>query len=1065
VDLTGNQAVSGAKSFAVAPSFGTPLGVSSGGLGTGSASANAVFAGPSGGAAGAPGFRPLDAADIPSLDISKLTTGTLAISRGGIGTTFASPNAFLAGPLSGASAEPAFRTLGPADIPSLDTSKISTGTLGVLRGGTGASNAFSPGSVVFAGPGGAYCQDNAALYWDDVAGRLGVGTATPAYRVDVRGGDVAVTGTVLAGAFQGNGSGLTDVTASATVKVNDTSTVCTTGETGRVRYANGHFQGCNGASWTQLDNAPAPAVYSVSPSSGPVTGGTFVTVTGANFQPLALVTIGGTSCTVSGTVTATSVQCTTAAGIAGPTTVVVVNPDSQNGQKVNGFTYNPLPTVSSLNPASGPTAGGTLVTVSGADFLNGATVTVGGANCPVSGAFAADTLYCTTPAGSAGAADVAVDNPDGGSGQKTGGFTFVPPPNATSLSATASSLFGGRIITVTGTGFLSGAVVKFGSTGAATTFGSVTSLTAVVPAGAAGSVQVGVTNPDGQTGTTRAFTYSKYGGGNDGSVSLSSTLNLNTQSAGSSDANGGGYADGIAFKVASAPSGTAIAISGTATGAFVSGDLVLLVDLQGTTGDNGSVGNFEILAVASVSGSNITTTSAIQKSYSGSSFANQKVVVQRVPQYSSVTVGSGGLITANAWDGLAGAGGAVNTGIVAFYAGGALSLGGSGLDVSQKGFRGGVAGTSGAEDARNPYTPGIATGGGNGGNGGNQTSGGAGGSGSGGGSGGTGNYSGGSVGRGGGGGGASSDNDGYGSEGSGGGGGAPYDGGGVHSNASTGLLTLGGGAAAGGGGGAGGLRSGLSPDYSNSGGKANGTGGTAGRNYSIGGAGGSGSAGGGLVLVYASTLSGSGAINASGGVGGSGGGGAGGSGYDGAAGGGGGAGANGAAGGTVYLRYGSSTWSGSVNVTGGNGGGGGGGGAGDGGGAGGGGGGGVGGGGGGGGTRTGSSTPSSGCSNGGAAGQGGTCGCLEAGAAGAANGGGGSAGTCCSGGAGCGSGAGANGGGIGTSSRNGAAGSATVNGGAGGNGATAACTCHGGGGGGGQAGSQGAAGQSSSAVY
>lgn len=46
---------------------------------------NTVFAGPSTAPAGSPTFRALEAADIPDLDVAKITTGTLAIARGGTG--------------------------------------------------------------------------------------------------------------------------------------------------------------------------------------------------------------------------------------------------------------------------------------------------------------------------------------------------------------------------------------------------------------------------------------------------------------------------------------------------------------------------------------------------------------------------------------------------------------------------------------------------------------------------------------------------------------------------------------------------------------------------------------------------------------------------------------------------------------------------------------------------------------------------------------------------------------------------------------------------------------------
>jgi len=57
------------------------------------------------------------------------------------------------------------------------------GTLGVANGGTGTATAFTAGSVVFAGASGVYTQDNANLFWDNANDRLGIGTATPGYKL------------------------------------------------------------------------------------------------------------------------------------------------------------------------------------------------------------------------------------------------------------------------------------------------------------------------------------------------------------------------------------------------------------------------------------------------------------------------------------------------------------------------------------------------------------------------------------------------------------------------------------------------------------------------------------------------------------------------------------------------------------------------------------------------------------------------------------------------------------------------------------------------------------------
>jgi len=64
---------------------------------------------------------------------------------------------------------------------------LTSGTLGVERGGTGAS-ALAGGSVLFAGgTPTAISQDNANLYWDNTNKRLGVGTTTPQSRLVLAG--------------------------------------------------------------------------------------------------------------------------------------------------------------------------------------------------------------------------------------------------------------------------------------------------------------------------------------------------------------------------------------------------------------------------------------------------------------------------------------------------------------------------------------------------------------------------------------------------------------------------------------------------------------------------------------------------------------------------------------------------------------------------------------------------------------------------------------------------------------------------------------------------------------
>jgi len=421
----------------------------------------------------------------------------------------------------------------------------------VARGGTGVSTPFAQGSILFAGPGGVY-QSSSSFRWDDSGARLGIGTTQPAYRLDVQGdvglsGDLHAGGTVQAAGFSGNltgnvagnlvgnvtgdvdgnltGNVLGNVTGNLAGNVSGNLSGTVTGrlngyavltdvpaaEPGAIRYVDGHFQGYDGTRWTQLDNAPAPSVTSVDPSSGPSAGGTRVTIAGANFSAQALVTVGGAGCTVEGMPVTTSIVCITPPGSIGSTTVVVVNPDSQNGQKVNGFTYA-APIVSSVTPSSGPTAGGTLVTVAGQHFHASATVTVGGTACPLSGSVAADgtSLRCTTPAGSAGAATAAVKNPDNATGQKTGAFTYIPPPSVGAVSPSSGTSRGGTVVTITGSNFASSTVTVGGrsATGVSVASGQITLTTPY--SAAPGNATILVVNGDAQQ-ATGTFNYRASG--------------------------------------------------------------------------------------------------------------------------------------------------------------------------------------------------------------------------------------------------------------------------------------------------------------------------------------------------------------------------------------------------------------------------------------------------------------------------------------------------------------------------------------------------------------------------
>lgn len=254
-----------------------------------------------------------------------------------------------------------------------------------------------------------------------------------------------------------------------------------------------------------------PAITTVLPANGTALGGTSVVITGSNFVSGATVKFGmnnAASITFNSPNQLTAVTPASAAGIVN---VTVANPDAQSATATNAYTFDlvPAPVIYAVTPTNGLTTGGAVVTISGTNFLSGATVKFG-ANAAASVTFnSATSLTATTPAGAAGLVNVTVTNPDAQSAVLSNAFLYqlAPAPVITSVSPTNGTTSGGTAVIISGSGFTSGATVTFGGVSAsAVTFNSSAQITATTPALAAGAVNVAVTNPDTQSATaTNAF--------------------------------------------------------------------------------------------------------------------------------------------------------------------------------------------------------------------------------------------------------------------------------------------------------------------------------------------------------------------------------------------------------------------------------------------------------------------------------------------------------------------------------------------------------------------------------
>ena len=103
----------------------------------------------------------------------------------------------------------------------------------------------------------------------------------------------------------------------------------------------------------------------------------------------------------------------------------------------NGAPVSP-PTVTIISPTSGTTAGGTAVTITGANLTGATGVTIGGTAATSVVVVSATSITCVTPAGAAGTASVLVTTPGGTNGANTL-YTYVTPPTVATAAATSAT--------------------------------------------------------------------------------------------------------------------------------------------------------------------------------------------------------------------------------------------------------------------------------------------------------------------------------------------------------------------------------------------------------------------------------------------------------------------------------------------------------------------------------------------------------------------------------------------------------------------------------------------------
>jgi secreted PhoX family phosphatase len=224
----------------------------------------------------------------------------------------------------------------------------------------------------------------------------------------------------------------------------------------------------------------APSVTSISPTSGPSSGSTSVTITGTGLGSATAVNFGGTTGTINSN-TATQIVATSPAESAGPVDITVTTANGTSAINAGDqFTFVAQPTVTAVSPSSGPTGGGSRVTITGTSFIgvSGAAAVKFGANNAAAYTVNSPTqITATSPAGGAGTVDITVVS--------TGGTSATGAPDHFTYSGTSGVLT--SMSWATSNNQNSATSVQYAWSFTTATNGTISKVTFSVPAATAGT--------------------------------------------------------------------------------------------------------------------------------------------------------------------------------------------------------------------------------------------------------------------------------------------------------------------------------------------------------------------------------------------------------------------------------------------------------------------------------------------------------------------------------------------------------------------------------------------------
>ncbi len=256
---------------------------------------------------------------------------------------------------------------------------------------------------------------------------------------------------------------------------------------------------------------PLPKITAIRPRAGAVRGGDTVVIEGVRLDDASAVSFNAISLEIiaqSSTAITVKTPVSTVAlpNSEGPVDVLVTTPLG-NAIEFQGFTFMGQPVVGATIPSEGSVAGGNRILLRGKNLALATQVLFGGVAGVIEEASRENTrLYVVTNAHAPSHVDVellSIMDP----AVLTGGFEYVKVPQIFSISPNQGSTAGGDIVRISGDGLAKPKNVTFDGIPAVVSQATDTELEVVIPAHAAGTVNVSITTGGGTATLGSGFNY------------------------------------------------------------------------------------------------------------------------------------------------------------------------------------------------------------------------------------------------------------------------------------------------------------------------------------------------------------------------------------------------------------------------------------------------------------------------------------------------------------------------------------------------------------------------------